>query len=180
MREYGTRPMPSSLGAGNTSDSGSRVQSEYSDCTAVTGCTAWARRIVFTPVSDKPMWRILPSVTNSAAVGWGWVGLLPGLALVGLCTGPLLSLSSISLQYVLPESRRSEGFSVAFVVQSVGFVSGSFSIGVLDIGTAIGLGVVARSSPHCSYWAPGASGDHCAESWMSPVGQRGDAPTGLR
>ena len=37
--------MPSSESTGITSCSTSRVQSEYSLCTAVIGCTAWARRI---------------------------------------------------------------------------------------------------------------------------------------
>ena len=42
----GTKPMPSSSSAGRISSSGSRQNSEYSLCSAVTGCTAWARRIV--------------------------------------------------------------------------------------------------------------------------------------
>src|SRR5699024_8594800 len=42
----GTKPMPSSAQVGSTSGSGSRVHSEYSLCTAVTGWVAWARRIV--------------------------------------------------------------------------------------------------------------------------------------
>ena len=46
--EYGTKPMPSSAAAAGLA-SGSRVHSEYSDCSAVTGCTAWARRIVSAP-----------------------------------------------------------------------------------------------------------------------------------
>ena len=65
--EYGTKPMPSSRSSGSTSSSGSRVHSEYSDCSAVIGCTAWARRIVSAPASDRPMWRILPSATSSAS-----------------------------------------------------------------------------------------------------------------
>ena len=58
--------MPSSRRTGSTFGSGSRVHSEYSDCRAVTGWTAWARRIVSAPASDRPMWRILPAVTSSA------------------------------------------------------------------------------------------------------------------
>ena len=42
----GTKPMPSSSSVGRTSASGSRHHSEYSLWSAVTGCTAWARRIV--------------------------------------------------------------------------------------------------------------------------------------
>ena len=60
--EYGTKPMPSSRNSGSTSGSWSRVHSEYSDCSAVIGCTACARRIVSTHASDSPMWRTLPSV----------------------------------------------------------------------------------------------------------------------
>ena len=48
----GTNPMPSSPQVGRTSASGSRVHSEYSLCTAVTGCTAWARRMVAAPASE--------------------------------------------------------------------------------------------------------------------------------
>ncbi|WP_250917322.1 MFS transporter [Streptomyces albipurpureus] len=74
------------------------------------------------------------------AWGAGWVVLVPGLILVGLGTGPLLAVSSVNLQRMLPPSRRSEGFSVAHVVQTVGFASGSLSLGVLDLRTAIALG----------------------------------------
>ena len=42
----GTKPMPSSSSVGMTSFSGVRVQSEYSLWSAVTGWTAWARRMV--------------------------------------------------------------------------------------------------------------------------------------
>jgi hypothetical protein len=35
--EYGTKPIPSSRSSGSTSGSGSRVHSEYSDCSAVMG-----------------------------------------------------------------------------------------------------------------------------------------------
>src|SRR6266550_8577897 len=41
----GTNPMPSSSRVGNSSASGRRHHREYSLCTAVTGWTAWARRI---------------------------------------------------------------------------------------------------------------------------------------
>jgi hypothetical protein len=41
---------------------------QYSDCSAVTGCVACARRIVSTQASDSPMWRTLPSATSSARV----------------------------------------------------------------------------------------------------------------
>ena len=42
----GTKPMPSSARVGSISASMSRVHSEYSLCSAVTGMTAWARRMV--------------------------------------------------------------------------------------------------------------------------------------
>jgi hypothetical protein len=45
--------MPNSSSAGRIASSGSRHQSEYSLCSAVTGCTACARRIVCTPASEK-------------------------------------------------------------------------------------------------------------------------------
>jgi hypothetical protein len=45
----GTKPMPSSSSVGRISSSGARHQSEYSLWSAVTGWTAWARRMVWTP-----------------------------------------------------------------------------------------------------------------------------------
>src|SRR5882724_8183695 len=45
----GTNPMPSCSRVGSSSSSGRRHHSEYSLCTAVTGWTAWARRIVRAP-----------------------------------------------------------------------------------------------------------------------------------
>ena len=42
----GTKPIPSSSSVGRISASGSRHHSEYSLCRAVTGWTAWARRMV--------------------------------------------------------------------------------------------------------------------------------------
>jgi hypothetical protein len=56
---------------------GRRVHSEYSDCTAVTGWTAWARRIVSGPASDSPKWRTLPSWTSSATA--------PAVSSMGVC-----------------------------------------------------------------------------------------------
>src|SRR6266581_4131730 len=51
---YGTKPIPSSSSVGNTSFSGPLVQSEYSLWTAVTGCIACSRRIVFAAASERP------------------------------------------------------------------------------------------------------------------------------
>ena len=61
----GTKPMPSSSSVGRISASGSRHHSEYSLCSAVTGCTACARRIVSTPASDRPKCLTLPSRIRS-------------------------------------------------------------------------------------------------------------------
>ena len=47
------------------SASGARHHSEYSDCSAVTGCTAWARRIVRGAASDMPKWPTLPASISS-------------------------------------------------------------------------------------------------------------------
>ncbi len=44
---------------------GSRHHKEYSLCSAVTGCTAWARRIVLTPASESPKCFTLPSAISS-------------------------------------------------------------------------------------------------------------------
>lgn len=64
----GTKPMPRATHVGSTSGSGSRVHSEYSLCTAVTGCTAWARRMVCALASESPKQRTLPSWTSSPTV----------------------------------------------------------------------------------------------------------------
>jgi hypothetical protein len=64
----GTNPIPSSSSGGNTSRSGSRIQSEYSLCTAVTRWTACARRIVAALASERPKWRTFPSRISSPIV----------------------------------------------------------------------------------------------------------------
>ena len=46
--------MPNSRSAGMTSASRLRSQSEYSLCSAETGCSAWARRILATPALGAP------------------------------------------------------------------------------------------------------------------------------
>ena len=58
--------MPCSWQYGSTSASASRVHSDSSDCTDVTGCTACARLISATVTSDRPMYRALPAATVSA------------------------------------------------------------------------------------------------------------------
>ncbi|EME56880.1 major facilitator transporter [Amycolatopsis decaplanina DSM 44594] len=84
---------------------------------------------------------VLGGIVVSA--GFGWAGLLGGVALIGLCTGPLMAVSSVNLQKLLPERRRSEGFSLAFTVQASGFGLGSLAIGVLPVWLAPLLGVLA-------------------------------------
>lgn len=80
------------------------------------------------------------------SVNFGWAGLLGGVALIGLCTGPLMAVSSVNLQRLLPERRRSEGFSLAFTVQSSGFGLGSLAIGVLPLWLAPLLGVASAAA----------------------------------
>ncbi|MFE0020445.1 MFS transporter [Amycolatopsis sp. NPDC059021] len=67
------------------------------------------------------------------AANLGWAGLLAGVTLVGVCTGPLVTVASVNLQRLLPERRRSEGFSLAFTVQATGFGLGSLGVGVLPL-----------------------------------------------
>ena len=42
---------------GRISSSMPRETSEYSICRSQIGCTAWARRIVAAPASERPTWR---------------------------------------------------------------------------------------------------------------------------
>ncbi|SFA75775.1 hypothetical protein SAMN05216266_101253 [Amycolatopsis marina] len=74
------------------------------------------------------------------AVVPGWAGLLMGVALVGACVGPLLTVASVRLQRLLPEGRRAEGFSVAFAVNASGFGIGSLTVGLLPLHLAPLLG----------------------------------------
>jgi hypothetical protein len=74
----GTNPMPSSSQTGRISDSGSRAHSEYSDCTAATGWTVWARRMVSALASDNPncstfpaSMRFLTAAATSSMGTWG-------------------------------------------------------------------------------------------------------------
>lgn len=77
------------------------------------------------------------------AANLGWAGLLGGAALIGSCTGPLVTVASVRLQRLLPEGRRAEGFSLSFAVQGTGFALGSLSIGVLPLQAAPALGVMS-------------------------------------
>jgi hypothetical protein len=49
----------------NASLCGSRQQSEYSLCRAVTGCTALALRMLAAPASDNPKCLTFPSAISS-------------------------------------------------------------------------------------------------------------------
>ncbi len=57
-----TKPMPSSSHSGSTWASGPRHSIEYSFWMTARGCTAWARRTVCRPGSDRPNCRTLPCV----------------------------------------------------------------------------------------------------------------------
>lgn len=67
-RAHGTKPIPSSSSVGNIRVSGSRHHMAYSLCTAVTGSTACARRIVLALASDSPQCFTLPSRINAFTV----------------------------------------------------------------------------------------------------------------
>ena len=58
--------MPSSRTAGRISASMPRLIREYSIWSAAIGWTAWARRMVSAPTSDRPMQRTYPARTMSA------------------------------------------------------------------------------------------------------------------
>ena len=74
----GTKPMPSSSSVGRIASSGSRHQSEYSLWRAVTACTAWARRMFWTPASDDrsagPFPAAISSLTAPATSSIGTYG----------------------------------------------------------------------------------------------------------
>ncbi|WP_326567058.1 MFS transporter [Amycolatopsis rhabdoformis] len=80
------------------------------------------------------------------AANLGWSGLVVGVVLVGSATGPLVTIASVNMQRLLPEARRSEGFSVSFTVQSAGFGAGALAVGVLPLWLAPLFGVVAAAS----------------------------------
>src|SRR5665647_2129128 len=64
--EYGTKPIPSSRTVASTpSSSTSRVNNEYSVCTALSGWVACARRMVSGAASLMPRYLTFPAVTNS-------------------------------------------------------------------------------------------------------------------
>src|SRR6185437_13833502 len=66
QRAKGTKPRPSASHVASTPlRSGSRVHSEYSLCTTVTGCTACARRMVSALASDMPKCFTFPCWINS-------------------------------------------------------------------------------------------------------------------
>ena len=77
------------------------------------------------------------------AGNFGWPGLVAGIVVIGSCTGPLVTVASVQMQRLLPEERRSEGFSLSFAVQATGFGLGSLSVGVLPLYLAPLLGVAS-------------------------------------
>ena len=75
--EKATKVMPSSRQVSSTAISGFRVHSEYSVCSAATGCSAWALRKVGAETSERPMLRIFPARTRSPSA--------PTLSSMGTC-----------------------------------------------------------------------------------------------
>lgn len=80
------------------------------------------------------------------AADLGWVGLLIAVAVVGGCTGPLVTATSVQLQRLLPVSRRAEGFSLSFTVQACGFGLGSLAVGVLPLWSTPLFGVFSAAA----------------------------------
>ncbi len=80
----------------------------------------------------------------------GRPGLLCGVALIGACTAPLLSVAVVQLQQILPEPRRAAGFSVAFVVQSSGFGLGSLAVAALPLTVAVLAGALSAFAVMCA------------------------------
>lgn len=80
------------------------------------------------------------------AANLGWAGLLGGAAIIGLCTGPLVTVASVQLQRLLPDGRRAEGFSLSFAVQGTGFALGSLSLGLLPLWAAPSLAIVSSAT----------------------------------
>ncbi|MFC9255296.1 MFS transporter [Amycolatopsis thailandensis] len=136
--EVGLLPLVQRLGA---PDSATSIVIVVLCAASITGSALYAAR---GKVGDPRLFLagfVIGGIVVSA--GLGWAGLLGGVALVGLCTGPLMAVSSVNLQKLLPERRRSEGFSLAFTVQASGFGLGSLAIGVLPVALAPLLGVGA-------------------------------------
>ncbi len=136
--EVGLLPLVQRLGA---PDSATAIVIVVLCAASVTGSALYAAR---GKVGDPRLFLagfVLGGIVVSA--GFGWAGLLGGVALIGLCTGPLMAVSSVNLQKLLPERRRSEGFSLAFTVQASGFGLGSLAIGVLPVWLCPLLGVLA-------------------------------------
>jgi MFS family permease len=78
-------------------------------------------------------------------VNLGWPGLIGGIVVIGLCTGPLVTVASVQMQRLLPEARRSEGFSLSFSVQATGFGLGSLSVGLLPLQLAPLFGALSAA-----------------------------------
>ncbi|WP_236790499.1 MFS transporter [Amycolatopsis sp. GM8] len=80
------------------------------------------------------------------AANLDWAGLFTGAALIGVCTGPLVTIASVRLQRLLPEGRRAEGFSLSFAIQGTGFAIGSLTLGLLPLQLVPALGVVSSAA----------------------------------
>ncbi|MEU3627150.1 MFS transporter [Amycolatopsis coloradensis] len=136
--EVGLLPLVQRLGA---PDSATAIVIVALCAASITGSALYAAR---GKVGDPRLFLagfVLGGIVVS--LGLGWAGLLGGVALIGLCTGPLMAVSSVNLQKLLPERRRAEGFSLAFTVQASGFGLGSLAIGALPVWLCPLLGVLA-------------------------------------
>ncbi|MET0234153.1 MAG: MFS transporter [Kibdelosporangium sp.] len=80
------------------------------------------------------------------AFGASWPLLVAGVAMVGLCIGPLNTTMSMHLQTTLPDERKAEGFSLIFTAQGAGFALGSLSLSVLPLAGALVLGAAIGSA----------------------------------
>jgi hypothetical protein len=114
---------------------------------SIVGSGFYAWRTPSAPARRQAVVLLLGFVAGGSVVAanLGWAGLLSGAALIGSCTGPLVTVASVRLQRLLPEGRRAEGFSLSFAVQGTGFALGSLSIGVLPLQLAPALGVVSSA-----------------------------------
>ncbi len=77
MMPYAVTLIPSSRTTGRISASMPRLISEYSICSSRTGYTAFARRIVSGPTSDRPRYRTYPASIISA--------MAPTVSSIGTC-----------------------------------------------------------------------------------------------
>ncbi|TDC10606.1 MFS transporter [Streptomyces sp. 8K308] len=91
----------------------------------------------------------------------GWAALLLAVTAIGAVTGPLLTVASVRLQALLPPGRRTEGFSIGFVVQGLGFGLGSLAVGTLPLPCAPLLAAVTAVGVCGWHLVAGRSGGGC-------------------